>query len=354
LTISGINRQTENQVTKALNRSALIIFAARIIVFIIYAFMHLWGLMGAVFFGAILWFWIYRTTDQRYLNLAFFLGILESGIFCTFSTAALGWDVGAFFSLIVFLPIILINSRVAREIRIALCIFIIMILLFLFASSKALNLDALTPAAFKDLLFGLNLIEGCGILMVITTTVEEVKLSSQEEIVLANEQLMTLANTDPLTNLLNRRIMMTRLQEEKESTDRTGQPFSLIMLDVDNFKQINDEYGHDGGDFVLISVAEKIKLGLRKNDLVARWGGDEFLIMLPEVALVDSEAIGEKIRQRVVNSPFIYHELDIPVTVTLGISQCDKDSGIGNCIRKADLALYKGKQGGKNRLASIK
>jgi diguanylate cyclase (GGDEF)-like protein len=96
-------------------------------------------------------------------------------------------------------------------------------------------------------------------------------------------------------------------------------------------------------------MAEKIRYGVRKNDLICRWGGDEFLILLVESDLTNCQLVAEKIRQRVINSPFIYHDVDIPVTITLGVSQCDKNGSVGACIRKADLALYKGKQEGKNR-----
>lgn len=315
--------------------------------------MHLWGLMGVVFFGAILWLWIYRSTSNGRQNLAFILGIVESGIFCVLSIAALGWNCGAYFSLIVLLPIILVNSNLAFALRISLGIFITVVLMLLFILSRILGLDALATPFYQDLLFGLNLLQGCGILILITTTVESVKLSSQEEIVLANEQLLTLANTDSLTGLLNRRYMMSEIETEKINVDRGGMSFTLIMIDVDNFKQINDQYGHDGGDFVLVTLAEKIKFGLRKNDLISRWGGDEFLIMLPEVELATSQIVAEKIRKRILNSPFIFHETDIPVTITLGVSQCDRNTGIGSSLRKADLALYKGKQGGKNRITFI-
>jgi diguanylate cyclase (GGDEF)-like protein len=144
--------------------------------------------------------------------------------------------------------------------------------------------------------------------------------------------------------------MLSRITQEKIRLERTGEVFSLIMIDIDNFKVVNDEYGHDAGDFVLISLAAIINFIIRKQDHVARWGGDEFLVFLPETTMNGARVVAEKIRSRILTTPFIYREMDIPVTVTLGVSEGDVDAGIGNCIRKADIALYSGKQAGKNRV----
>ena len=348
-----INQQLENQIIKALNRSALIICVGRMVALFVYAYMHLWGLMGDAILGVLLWAWIYGTTNKGHLKLAFTLGTIELGVFCVFSTVVLGWNCGAYFSLVILLPIILINGKLKKNLRTFLCVLTTLLLVMLYLTSSILKFGMNVLLTYQNFLFSVNLIQGCIILILINYTVEAVKVSSQEEIVQANKQLLTLANLDPLTNLMNRRIMMTRIEEEKERVDRGGALFSLIMIDVDNFKQINDEYGHDGGDFVLVTLAEKIKLGLRKKDLVSRWGGDEFLIVLPETELSNCTIVAEKIRSRIVNAPFIYHEINIPVTITLGISECDKNNGIVGCIRKADLSLYDGKQNGKNRVGQI-
>jgi diguanylate cyclase (GGDEF)-like protein len=172
----------------------------------------------------------------------------------------------------------------------------------------------------------------------------------ESTLITANKRLTNLAATDPVTNLANRRTMLSRIDQEKLKLEQSGEVFTLIMIDVDNFKAINDEFGHDAGDFVLVTLAAIINFIVRKQDQVARWGGDEFLVFLPETGAEGGRVVAEKIRARILTTPFIYHEVDIPVTVTLGVSVCDTNIGIGNCIRKADLALYTGKQAGKNRV----
>jgi diguanylate cyclase (GGDEF)-like protein len=202
----------------------------------------------------------------------------------------------------------------------------------------------------SDLCFVINLIAASVMLGVIGYLFGLADSLEEKERLLSSQRMMMMANTDPLTGLINRRIMMTKIQQEKERMDKGGKPFSLIMIDVDNFKQINDEYGHDGGDFVLINLTHMINMCLRKTDLVARWGGDEFLVLLPETTLQNGQLVAEKIKNRIAHTPFIYRETDIPVTVTLGVSECDMFSGITNSIRKADQALLQGKQAGKDQV----
>jgi diguanylate cyclase (GGDEF)-like protein len=303
--------------------------------------------------GVVIWIWIYKGTSNNSQNLSFSMGFVESLFFCTYSIAALGWNSGFFLSLIILFAFLMINGKIAKAPKIILGILITLIMACLFLISRYLKIDNYINPPYQNILFFLNLILGCVILAVITFTVESEKQFSDSEITINNRELYTLANTDPLTNSLNRRSMMAQLEKEKEQVDKGSKPFSLIMLDVDDFKLINDEYGHDCGDFVLVMLTEKIRLGLRKSDLIARWGGDEFLIMLAETDLANGEIVAEKLHSRVINSPCIYHEVDIPVTITLGISQCDRNTGIGSGIRKADLALYRGKQAGKNRVMWI-
>ncbi len=346
---SQLNHQVANHLVKALSHSAWIIFIFRLIFAVFFVLLHLWGLVAFSFVGAFVWLWIKKTSGKEYLRSAFILGFVEVFVFSVYSIAMLGWGSGVYFPSVIYFPIIMTNERLTNKMRISFSALLTVLLVALFVISSQLSWGRSIPPVYLNAALLLNLIEGCVLLAMFMYTLESEKRSSEAEIVTANQQLLALANTDPLTSLLNRRNMMVRIEEEKNKMDKGGLAFSLIMIDVDNFKQINDEYGHDCGDFVLVMMAEKIRFGVRKNDLICRWGGDEFLILLAETDLMSCQVVAEKVRMRVINSPFIYHDIDIPVTITLGMSQCDKNSGVGACIRKADLALYKGKQEGKNR-----
>ena len=124
---------------------------------------------------------------------------------------------------------------------------------------------------------------------------------------------------------------------------------SLILFDIDFFKQINDKYGHDGGDHCLISLAQALRQQLRAQDAMGRWGGEEFLILLPETTQQQALQVADKLRQSIEQNPIRYRQLRIPVSITAGVVEYDLHSELDACIEKADKALYQGKQGGRNR-----
>jgi diguanylate cyclase (GGDEF)-like protein len=167
----------------------------------------------------------------------------------------------------------------------------------------------------------------------------------------AQQQLELAARTDPLTQLSNRRDMIEKLDYEKVRHKRSQQAFALILSDIDDFKMFNDTYGHDCGDFILVSVADVMRSMLREQDQLARWGGEEFLVMLLETDLQRAGIVAEKIRETIATNLFLYKGLQLSVSMTFGVSVFDTfEKSIDGCIKKADLALYRGKDHGKNRV----
>ncbi|HEY3368749.1 MAG TPA: diguanylate cyclase [Symbiobacteriaceae bacterium] len=164
----------------------------------------------------------------------------------------------------------------------------------------------------------------------------------------ANANLSLAAWTDPLTMLANRRTMVERIREEAARTDRTQGLFSLCISDLDHFKKINDTYGHDAGDHVLKSIASILKSALREQDVLARWGGEEFLLLMPETGLKEAQIAAERLRGVVENAEILYDGNRIALTMTFGVSTYDKSEGVDGSIKKADSALYVGKSTGRN------
>jgi diguanylate cyclase (GGDEF)-like protein len=163
-----------------------------------------------------------------------------------------------------------------------------------------------------------------------------------------NNQLAYLASRDSLTNLLNRRTMIQFIEMEHVRSTRSGKSFGLIMADVDDFKQVNDEHGHAAGDLVLTELSAMLSATLRKQDLTARWGGEEFLILLPETDFDGVQIAAEKIRDLVSRSSFMYQGRSIRITLSIGGVVCQNQEDWGDCIKHADRALYYGKNHGKN------
>lgn len=171
----------------------------------------------------------------------------------------------------------------------------------------------------------------------------------QRNLIELNEQLRHAALRDPLTGLANRRQLTERLQEEVARCSR-GQPaFALAMLDVDHFKRINDTYGHDTGDTVLCRLAETISAPLRSQDLCARWGGEEFMLLLPHTGL---EQAGALLRRVITAVRGLRLETipDLRLTVSAGLTVYRSQESLEETIRRADSELITAKQGGRDRL----
>ena len=159
---------------------------------------------------------------------------------------------------------------------------------------------------------------------------------------------------DHLTEIFNRREMIARMEIEQKRQLRHGNPFMLILGDIDNFKSVNDTFGHEQGDHVLKRIARIMKDQIRGIDCISRWGGEEFLIMLVETNLDDGQKVAERIRKSIEETVFEFRDSKITVTVTLGLSahQGANDT-IDSCIRRADQALYQGKKQGKNQIMAV-
>ena len=185
--------------------------------------------------------------------------------------------------------------------------------------------------------------EDTKLLFRIKTLTEEKK-----ELARAYQKMEEIALIDSLTGLYNRRAMFIKLEDEISRFKRSGNIFCLILCDVDNFKLINDNYGHDAGDFILKKLSCIMKNNLRQEDHICRWGGEEFLICINNADREKGGIIAEKIRKAIETEVFKFHRLIINVTMTFGISEYSRDIQINDLIRKADQNLYAGKRSSKN------
>jgi diguanylate cyclase (GGDEF)-like protein len=177
----------------------------------------------------------------------------------------------------------------------------------------------------------------------------------QDELKRSNEMLKELSNTDPLTQLFNRRYMMEVLDREMQRTARKGSPISILLMDIDNFKKVNDTYGHQLGDVVLVNVASVIKKHLRTYDVAARYGGEEFVAILPETPLDEAMAAAERIRTATQQSSYANKLQNLKVTISIGVATFPMPGldSVDDLIRIADEGLYKAKSEGRNRVVTL-
>lgn len=173
----------------------------------------------------------------------------------------------------------------------------------------------------------------------------------RNRVVSSEKQLQVWASSDPLTGLANRRFMDSAISYQ-DGKDRES-PLAVIMADIDHFKSINDRFGHNGGDLVLRKVAKTISECTRESDYVARWGGEEFLIILPGNSASQVAEAAERIRREVQSIRFdelVQDGVPLTVTLTLGIMERSNQEFLQETIRKADDRLYEGKRLGRNRV----
>ena len=166
-----------------------------------------------------------------------------------------------------------------------------------------------------------------------------------------NEKLDELAHKDPLTKLYNRRSMSLIIEQRMEQLKKSGKRFTIILGDIDDFKKVNDTYGHDAGDLVLKSVASTIMNGVRGNDAVCRWGGEEILILVSD-PLETAGLCAERIRRSIESTDVVFNEQHIHITMTFGITESIPGYRIEHLIQQADDKLYYGKKHGKNQVVA--
>ncbi len=164
------------------------------------------------------------------------------------------------------------------------------------------------------------------------------------------EMMRLSSETDELTGLFNRRHYARYSQQLMASLKSKAKPLSVIMFDLDDFKQVNDDLGHAAGDVVLIEIARIMLNSLRKSDYAYRWGGEEFLVLLPNTDLTAGKQVADKIIKQVASATFHYHKHEIQLTISAGLAQYSHQDGyLQQTIKRADSALYQAKQQGKNQ-----
>jgi len=179
----------------------------------------------------------------------------------------------------------------------------------------------------------------------------------QQKLREANHKLHILSITDGLTRILNRRALLERLEEELYRASRENAFFCLIMLDIDHFKRVNDEYGHQAGDKVLVEVVNRVKSELRPYDIIGRYGGEEFVVGILGADRGMGLKKAEDFRRCVEEKEFKYSDKKLKITISLGVT-CQKIEGtknnipqlLDNLTKKADDALYKAKETGRNKV----
>lgn len=255
-------------------------------------------------------------------------------------TLLLGWDSGFHYFLLMFVPAIFVSMSLRPAIAALAGLWIYYIALDLFGWYN----PPLQPIS-GDALILVHLFN----LTVVFLMFAYLALYYLNKVNITHDTLRFFATTDPLTRLRNRRHMTELLKRAIDNYKNEQRLVSVLLLDLDHFKSINDTYGHEVGDNVLKTAADILRDAVRDHDKVSRWGGEEFLVFLPHTNLYHAAQIAERIRKAIAKYPWhtVLNE-KIRLTTSIGVSELKPDDSVNTLIKRADDALYRGKEAGRN------
>jgi len=304
--------------------------------------------------GAITMFWVnigsmslfgaaYICLKKRRNLLASALIVTEILAHAVLAVWSIGWDSGFHYYLLVMVPVIVIAAIKKPSDKFLLTGLVLMLYLGLDLVMRSIPpIHVLRPEVLS-LLRIFNIAVTFALLFYLSNLY--LKLVTKAE-----KKLRLLATTDPLTELLNRRSLLELADYETTQRKRQPNPLAFVLADIDHFKSINDRYGHAVGDAVLKAVSKVLSQAVREQDSVARWGGEEFLIMMPNASPDIAGTVAGRLREQVSAVEVNAGEHTIKVSMTFGVSSHRLDESVDGTISRADHALYQGKTQGRNQV----
>jgi diguanylate cyclase (GGDEF)-like protein len=284
----------------------------------------------------------YYSLKRRNTQVAVFLIWSEVLIHAGLGIILIGWESGFHYFLLMFIPAICLST--SRK----LGLFALTVLFGFYVGLNVVTwfIDPIQPInslALKIVhLFNLS---------VVFVMFSYLSLFYLKTVRHAQRKLRIMATTDPLTGLLNRRHMTHLADQEIQLFNQSNNTIGFLLIDLDDFKNINDQYGHETGDDVLINVAQILKKQVRKQDLISRWGGEEFLVIIPDSTTGDAQISAERIRTAFLTYDWLEAiGKNVSPTISVGVSELQQGESLSSGIARADRALYKGKASGRNRV----
>lgn len=306
--------------------------------------LYLFNLASLAVFGLV----VYLNRHGHYY-LALWLAYIEVIVHASLAIWLLGWDSGFYYYMFAIAPMLFINP--ARPLLEKLLFSSVPVLLLIILYTRSLE-------AFPEYYLSLTVIHFLHMGNLFTTAALVAYLAyfyskgvneSEQQLQKLTRAYEQLATYDSLTRLLNRHAMTQAIEDEVSRFRRDHKPFVIALGDIDDFKLINDSFGHHAGDVLLKTLADRMQQRLRRHDVISRWGGEEILILLADVSLEEAESVLNDLRECLAE-PVRIKDLNHAVTITFGASQYSDEQGIDQTIQLADKAMYQGKRAGKNRV----
>ena len=282
----------------------------------------------------------YWAFGQRKNMLAISLIWLEVLYHSALGTLMIGWDSGFHYFLLMFVPAIFVSMSLKPAVLTLLGLWVYYLSLDLFSWYYPAIQPINATASVGVHIFNLT---------VVFMMFGYLALYYLNKVNLTHDQLRFYATTDPLTKLRNRRHMSELLKRALQNKHAEQRNVSVLLLDLDHFKSVNDTHGHEVGDKVLRITADILRDTVRDHDKVSRWGGEEFLVFLPRTNLNHAAQVAERIRKAIAKYPWhtVINE-NIQLTTSIGVSELKPDDSVNTLVKRADDALYRSKEAGRN------
>ncbi|MCX7099234.1 MAG: GGDEF domain-containing protein [Methylococcales bacterium] len=332
-------RQHDYRTFLVINTIAYLGIAVHFLLIPLFYLLNLERLAFINLFSFLAWVLAWRINNSGNHQWAIGLMICEVFVHTVLVVPIMGWNAGFQYYLIGSIPFSLFNVKFNGR----LIILTSFCLCLTFITLNVLTVDVVPPSISGTFLKMINYVNTMVAFAAIGIITYYFRLAS----LALEHDLELLAHTDSLTGLLNRRRMQEVLERQKALFLRNDSAFTFIIVDIDHFKKINDTYGHFCGDLVLSEAAASMKANLRKGDVLARWGGEEFLILLPDTDIKGAHRVAEHIRATIADKHFVLEGKAVSVTMTFGLAQYEGNS-IDESLKLADNALYEGKEAGRN------
>lgn len=297
-----------------------------------------------------------RIIKNKKLSTFILISHIEVTIYVALTIMLLGWNFNTHFAILVLLASSYSSPFKSERLRdlIPLFEFIILTILFIFYYNKkdisaSYDINSLRYiiyhlSAYLNLFFSM-------LIVFVTIKVSRIsEVSRKVEMQVKNQDLEKQVMYDTLTGLLTRNAFLEELKKAEQEFKSDNQNFVIVFGDIDNFKNINDTYGHDFGDTVLETVANSIRNSLRQEDHVSRWGGEEFLFLLNKLSLNEAVVRADRVRKTIEALEISHRDEKIPITITFGLAESTRNMDLEELINKADEMMYEGKFKGKNRV----
>ena len=287
--------------------------------------------------------WTFWLAHQGRIGMCWVVTALEVLAHAILAVWVIGWASGFHFYILLVIPVAVITNFRSLAIKVMLVSALTMV--YLGMDMPLLRRPPIVP--LPD-----TVIDGLHYFNVLGTILILIFLAGYYHYLIskAEANLREMATTDPLTQLRNRRAVIEAIRDEELRMQRAETQMSFVLCDLDHFKQVNDTYGHDAGDEVLKAVSRVLTEGIREVDHLARWGGEEFLLVLPGAGTQEAQLVAERLRQRIEALRVKVGHQELRISMTFGVSALHPGETSENTISRADQALYAGKHAGRNRV----